>query len=429
VTAGPEPEPRTAVVLVRSSAAHDSRVLREALTLRGLGFQVLLVEFASENEPLTEPGVDGIRVVRVSPERPLRRLARGGRPEPAGAPAGAVPTAHGDGPPKAEAPGRGTVTLAPLRRFVGRHAYALHAIPIVLRARPALVHANDYITMWIGVAAKLLRASRLVYDAHELWPDRNGRTEWRPRLLAGEWLFVRLADANLTVSPGCAKVMAARYRIAPPLVVRNVAERNVAAQHPPEGLRAGRPPLAVYVGLIAPGRGLEQAIHALAAVPEARLRLLGRSSHEYRELLTRLAAEAGVADRIEYRPPVQSSAVIDTIAGADMGLALIQPVSLSYEQSLPNKLFEYAAAGLPILASDLPVMGPLVREEGLGEAVPVEDVAAIAQAIRRLADPRRNAEVRERVRAFRERVNWQTERQILEQVYASLVGADSHASV
>lgn len=428
MTGTPEPKSRTAVVLVRSSAAHDSRVLREAVTLRELGFQVLLVEFASEQEPLTEPGVEGIRVVRVSPEKPLRRLVHRNRPEPAFAPSGgAVPTVHSERPPAVEAPGRRAAPLAPLRRFVGRHAYALHAIPIVLRARPALVHANDYITMWIGVTAKLLRASRLVYDAHELWPDRNGRTEWRPRLLAAEWLFVRLADTNLTVSPGCAEVMAGRYRIASPVVVRNVAERTAQSPQQPEGLRAGRPPLALYVGLIAPGRGLEQAIRALARVPDATLRLLGRSSDEYRERLTRLAVDLGVADRIEYRPPVPSAAVIDAIAGADMGLALIQPVSLSYEQSLPNKLFEYAAAGLPVLASDLPVMGPLVREEGLGEAVPVEDVAAIAQAMRRLADPGRNAAVRERVRAFRERVNWQTEGQVLEQVYASLVGADPHS--
>lgn len=428
MTADPEPKPRTAVVLVRSSAAHDSRVLREAVTLRELGFRVLLVEFASEQDPPTEPGVEGICVVRVSPEEPLRRLVQRGRPEPAfEPPEGAVLTAHSERPPEVGAPGRRAATLAPLRRFVGRHAYALHAIPIVLRARPALVHANDYITMWIGVAAKLVRASRLVYDAHELWPDRNGRTEWRPRLLAAEWLFVRLADTNLTVSRGCAEVMSGRYRIAPPVVVRNVADRTVSAQHPPEGLRAGGLPLAVYVGLIAPGRGLEQAIRALADVPDAALLLLGRSSDEYRERLTRLAAEVGVADRIEFRPPVPSAAVIDTIAGADMGLALIQPVSLSYEQSLPNKLFEYAAAGLPILASDLPVMGPLVREEGLGEAVPVEDVAAIAQAMRRLADPDGNAEARERVRAFRERINWQTERRVLEKVYASLVRAEPHS--
>ena len=98
--------------------------------------------------------------------------------------------------------------------------------------------------------------------------------------------------------------------------------------------------------------------------------------------------------------------------------------------SLPNKLFEYTAAGVPVLASELPVMGPLVREEGLGEVVPPADVDAIAAAMRRLIDPVRNAAVRDRVSAFGERVNWQHERRVLEEVYAGLqsLGNERHES-
>jgi glycosyltransferase involved in cell wall biosynthesis len=88
--------------------------------------------------------------------------------------------------------------------------------------------------------------------------------------------------------------------------------------------------------------------------------------------------------------------------------------------SLPNKLFEYTAAGVPVLATELPMMGPLVREEGIGEVVPPADVDAIAAAMRRLLDPARNAVVREGVRSFNERVNWQQERHVLEEVYARL---------
>ena len=57
---------------------------------------------------------------------------------------------------------------------------------------------------------------------HELWPDRNGRPEWRPWLLACERLFVRLADATITTSPGYAELIARRYRVLPPVVVRNI---------------------------------------------------------------------------------------------------------------------------------------------------------------------------------------------------------------
>ena len=279
------------------------------------------------------------------------------------------------------------------------------------------MHANDYDTMWVGVAAKLLRRSRLVYDSHEMWPDQ-GRPEWRPWLLASELIFVRVADARVAANPAISDTIARRYRVPAPVVVRNIPEHVVESPAPAEGLRAGREPLAVYVGGLVPGRGIEEAIEALAAVPGLRLRLMGQSGDGYRAELERRAAEAGVAERIEFRPPVEPTAVADTIAGADLGILLTQPTCLNNELSLPNKLFEYVAAGIPLVASELPVIGAILREEGIGEAVPPADVEAIAQAMRRLSEPEHNAEARERVRAYAERTTWAQERLRLEDVYA-----------
>jgi glycosyltransferase involved in cell wall biosynthesis len=412
-----EPGAGRALVLVLNTVTGDSRVLREAATLRDLGFDVTIGGLVSAVEQQKELQIDGFRVIRLTPVESLKRLlCRNGEPIEA-----SLTGERSNGSP---APGTGQRaagrTYDLLRRLAISFAYFFQGVALVLRVRPALVHANDYNTMWVGVAAKVLRRSRLVYDAHELWADRSGRPEWRPWLLASEWLFVRLADRTLTVSPGVAEVMGRRYRVPAPTVVRNVPEQPSRAPLQPEGLRAGLPALAVYVGLLAPGRGLEQAIRALAAVPGLRLRLMGRSSHEYCLELTRLAAASGVADRVEYRAPVPSDAVIETIAGADLGLSLIQPICLSYELSLPNKFFEYAAAGLPIVSSDLPVIGALTREEGLGESVPPADVEAIARAMSRLTDPEHNAEVRERVRLFAERNTWTQERLRLEDVYREL---------
>ena len=72
----------------------------------------------------------------------------------------------------------------------------------MVRRRPELVHCNDHNTMWIGVAAKTFARSRVLYDAHEMWPDRNGRWEWRPWLLVTEALFTRVADVVVVASPG-----------------------------------------------------------------------------------------------------------------------------------------------------------------------------------------------------------------------------------
>jgi glycosyltransferase involved in cell wall biosynthesis len=304
-----------------------------------------------------------------------------------------------------------------LLRLTVTIAYYLEGIVLVLRTSPVLVHANDYNTMWIGMAAKLVRRSGLIYDCHELWPDRNGRPEWRAWLLACEALFVRVADAVITTSPGYSAEIARRYRVPPPVVVRNIPARSLARVRAP-ALEPSAP-LAVYLGGLMPGRGLEQAIDALALATELRARLIGPGSHRYKVSLQRRAERVGAADRLEIEAAVSPSEVLAAIAGSSLGLMLIQPVCRSYELTLPNKLFEYAAAGLPILASDLPVIGEVVRAEQLGEVVRPDDVEAIAQAMRRLADPRLNGEVRARVLAFAERETWHRERRVLEQIYGA----------
>lgn len=401
----------TALVLVRNDVTHDARVLRAARVLRDLGFDVLVAGVVSQEERQTELELDGIRVIRLV--GPLQLLMRAARSAPNRRGAGAAGAQGGDAQTRGPRSNR-------VRRLLVTLAFNLQGIALVLQMSPDLVHANDYDTMWIGVAAKLLRRSRLVYDAHELWPDQDGDVGWRVWLIACEWLFVRVADALVAANPGISETIARRYRVRRPVVVRNLPGSAAQSPAPPEGLRAGAQPLAIYIGSLAPERGIEHAIRALAHVEGLRLRLMGSGTEEYRAHLERTADAVGVGDRVEYRPAVDPAAVADTIAGVDMGVVLTEATCLNNVLSLPNKLFEYAAAGLPVVASDLPILGPLVREEGIGEVVPAGDLDAIAGAMRRLAEPARNAEARERVRSFGERVNWQQERRMLEGAYTGL---------
>ena len=176
----------------------------------------------------------------------------------------------------------------------------------------------------------------------------------------------------------------------------------------------------VYVGGLLRGRGLEQAIAALARVPDLRLALIGPVADGYRAELLAAAERAGVSDRVELRGPVPPEDVVAALAGAAMGLCLIQPVCRSYELTLPNKLHEYAAAGVPVLASDLPVIAGTVREWDAGEVVPPADPVGVAEGMRRLLDPHRAAQVRAGARAMAAASRWEDEREVLAGVYQRL---------
>ena len=405
MTSDPARSRARAVVVVRNQFEHDARVLRAARTLRELGHETLVVAAVNDPRQSRASRADGIRVIRVHPGRAVAWVQR------------RVPTGAGvAGPaPRGDAPRRARGAALRAFRLARTAEYHWRAARVVIRERPVLVHCNDYNTMWVGLAAKLVVGSRLVYDSHELWPDRNGRWEWRPWLLAAEALFTRVADRVVTSSPGHASRMMRRYRVPAPALVRNVPAGSAPiARDAPQGAD----PVAVYVGQLIPGRGLEQAIDAVALVPGVRLRLIGPGTPAAVAELRRRARAAGVDARLEILPPVAPDAVVAAAAGAAVGLNLIQPICLSYELTLPNKLIEYIAAGVPVLTSDVPVCARFVSERDVGEVVPAGDPHAIAAGLARLLEPARAADVRANLAVAARDLTWARERAALVAAYA-----------
>jgi glycosyltransferase involved in cell wall biosynthesis len=138
-------------------------------------------------------------------------------------------------------------------------------------------------------------------------------------------------------------------------VVRNVPERTEGAPIPTSLLRErlGIPEsefVLLYQGVLAPGRGIELLINAFENVPADRhLVFLGFGPLE--ERIRQLAAVRG---NVHFHPAVSPAELRQFTASADVGLVQTEDSCLSYHLSLPNKLFEYLEAGIPVLSSDLP---------------------------------------------------------------------------
>ena len=201
--------------------------------------------------------------------------------------------------------------------------------------------------------------------------------------------------------------MEARYGAVrgPVHVIRNIPTLSTGKARPHPNLRTslGVPDdrtLILYQGGVGPTRGLEPVIEALGAAPGCVLAIRGPGIEAFAGPYNEIARRAGAADRLHLLPPVPSDEVVAACNGTDAGLYTVANLSRSFAWALPNKIFEYLAAGLPVLTADYPVARQLVVEAGVGSAFAPADPASIAAAMREICDPRSRAAMRSRLPAL-----------------------------
>lgn len=289
---------------------------------------------------------------------------------------------------------------------------------------------RDAEPLLVAHAAALLRHAKVVYDSDELNLDQNApwakKRWWRFAMKRFEGFFARRSAAVITSDGGRADILAERYRIPRPAVVRNVPED--AGELEPDwdfreaALGDGRY-LLIYQGVYSPNRGLLELIEAMGVLPECRLAFVGYGHGSMEEQMKERVRQLGVEDRVRFFDAVPFDVMMRYTAAADIGVFPLVGSCLSYVYAAPNKLFEYMIAGLPVVVSDLPEMAAVVRAERVGELIEdPEDPASIARAVRTLIDgPEPLAEIGVRARqAARARHHWGIDKQVLLDVYRGI---------
>ena len=304
-------------------------------------------------------------------------------------------------------------------RFRALCAYIVNTNSALLEAvqkmgAPDLVVAADLETLPSARALADDVGSFCVFDAHEFWPySFNEFQYWEIEFWLGvERQLSRLADLRITVSPQLARAMGDEYDcefIAIPNCARRVEGDGLDLKDLFQRRSIPGPLKVIFLGGFADDRGLEEAIRAFAIVrSDARLILQG-PDNPYRRRLMRLAESLGLGtERVSFPSAVPESMLITTAAEAHIGLIPYKPVNLNNRFCCPNKLSQYAAAGLPIISSRTEYVAEVVKREKIGYLVDISNPEAFASLIDSLsADRHELLGMGRRARLFfEERYHW-----------------------
>ncbi len=292
----------------------------------------------------------------------------------------------------------------------------------IVELRPTILHAHDVHAIHVANHVKgMLRGEGVdtvvVYDAHEYVRGAGGhkpavRAAWRQV----EKRSIGSADAVITVSEPIAEALRHYFNLRVlPEVVLNTPWRTEQASSKRDLRRdcglALDVPLAVYSGVLRLPRGVDDVVRALPGVPSVHLAVVcvpGINAPTVTHLRT-VIDEAGVSDRVHLLDPVPSDSIVSFIASADLGIHPLRRGADNHDMALPNKLFDYIHAGLPLVVSSALSMAEFVTTNALGEVFKSGDPADCARALARAVDGDADASFKAKSVALRNEFSWETQ--------------------
>lgn len=291
-----------------------------------------------------------------------------------------------------------------------------------LRKKISHISCHSLSVLPLGLLLKLCKRSKLIYETHELETEVNGLQGVIKKVAKlVERICIRYVDLVVVVSPSIADWYKETYQH---LSLKIIVVRNIPEVTPPASDKryfrdhfALAPDAIVflYLGMLIRGRGLEILIEAFSQLDNKyQLVMIGYGPLQD-EYTTRSAPYANV-HVMDAVPPEE---VAKVATHADVGISLIENICLSYDFCLPNKVYEFMAAGLPILVSDCFEMKRLVETHQCGWVVN-DNVEAVVE---KLSTLEHNEIITQAHNAadYAKTLSWANEATLLVQAYRSLI--------
>jgi len=307
-----------------------------------------------------------------------------------------------------------------------------------LQYKPLAFHCHDLNTCIIGIAAAKYVGCKVVCDFHE-WFSENAtwsieRDSWVPHddfkkniFKAAESLVMRQADCVVTVCDSIAKELNLSYPRwkRDVSVIRNIPDVNLTPtrKYPSIKKQIGVDEnsfVVLYQGGVGKTRWLEPIIEALNYSPKTILVIRGPAIELFEVDYKKLAIQFGVEDRLHLLPPVPSRDVVAAANGADAGIYTVANICKNFYYALPNKLFEYIGAELPLLSANYPEPTFMIKNNQLGLLFDPSSPTSIAQAFEGMQNTQVREQFKKNVIEFKLNLSTNNEMNKLVDIYGEM---------
>jgi len=290
-------------------------------------------------------------------------------------------------------------------------------------------HVHDFDLLVIGLILKLVTRRFLIYDSHEHTPDAISLKTWIPTLLRGplrflvdrfELLLSRFADGIVVADEKVAERFRAHSTV---VVLQNFPILDFFNANRDARTSAD----LVFVGGLSKTAGVWTALETLRVLVQEKRRrvtllLVGRlHDRRLKEEIQSYVTKHALQNSLTIIDEIPHEQIAAQIRGAQIGLVTLSSLP-KFRKNIPQKMFEYMACGVPVVASDLPTTRPFIEDARCGLLVDGSDPQGFAAAVTQLLDdPALRCAMARNGREAVERIyNWQVMEQRLWDLYRVL---------
>lgn len=253
----------------------------------------------------------------------------------------------------------------------------------LLFTKADLLVANDLDTLWPNYTVSKLKGLPLVYDSHELFcevPELQNEPLKKRIWEKLEKRIVPKLKYCITVNDSIAQIFQQKYNV-PFFVIRNIPEKTEIEKsgRVKLGLPADKKIILMQGAGINIDRGAEELLEAMKEVNNALLLIIGGG--DVWPKLEELCESLQLSEKVKLIKKIPKKELMQYTAVADLGISLDKNTNPNYYNSLPNKVFDYLQAGVPILASKLPEIEKVLAMHDSGWLIDTHDPKKIAEKI------------------------------------------------